>query len=83
MPEVGVTLGFDVTDWWRLTAGYTFLYWSNVARPADQIDRVIDVTNIPNFPTGARPTGLARPAPTLRDDGFWAQGVSFGMEFRW
>ncbi len=83
VPEFGATLGYDVTDWWRLTVGYNFLYLSSVVRPGDQIDRVVDVTNIPNFQSGVRPTGLARPAPTLRDTDFWAQGVSFGMEFRW
>lgn len=82
VPEVGVTLGYNVTDWWRLTVGYSFLYWSSVVRPADQIDRVIDINNIPNFDR-ARPTGVVRPAPTLRDTDFWAQGVNFGMEFRW
>jgi hypothetical protein len=84
VPEVGATVGFQVTEWCRLTMGYSFLYWSSVVRPGDQIDRVIDVTQIPNFNVpGARPTGQARPAPTLHDTDYWAQGINFGVEFRY
>jgi hypothetical protein len=82
LPEVGVTLGFQVTDWCRLSVGYNFLYWSSVVRPGDQIDRVLDVTRIPNFPTNAVPTGQLRPAAFVRDTDFWAQGINFGLEFR-
>lgn len=83
VPEVGVNLGWQATDWCRLSVGYNFLYWSSVVRPGDQIDRVLDVTQIPNFPVSARPTGQPRPAPPVRDADFWAQGVSFGVEFRY
>jgi len=34
IPELGVTLGYDLTSRLRATAGYTFMYWSNVSRPA-------------------------------------------------
>ena len=32
IPELGVTLGFDITQRFRATFGYTFIYWSNLAR---------------------------------------------------
>ncbi|HEX5270540.1 MAG TPA: BBP7 family outer membrane beta-barrel protein, partial [Gemmataceae bacterium] len=83
VPEVGVTLGWQATDWCRLLVGYNFLYWSSVARPGDQIDRVIDVTQIPNFGANATPTGMARPAAIVRGTDFWAQGATFGVEFRY
>jgi hypothetical protein len=82
LPEVTLTLGYQLTDWCRLSVGYNLLYWSSVVRPGDQIDRVLDETLIPNFPTNAAPTGQLRPAPTLRSTDFWAQGVNFGVEFR-
>src|SRR5262249_27422423 len=44
IPEVGVTLGYQVTDYFRVFAGYNFLYWNNVVRPGSQIDRSINVT---------------------------------------
>jgi hypothetical protein len=82
LPEATATLGYRVTDWCRVSLGYNFLYCSSVFRPGNQVDRVIDVTNIPNFGTGAVPTGQARPMPLLRGSDFWAQGINFGVEFR-
>jgi Putative beta barrel porin-7 (BBP7) len=83
LPELGVNLGWQVTDWCRLSVGYNFLYWSSVVRPADQIDRVLDETRIPNFETNFGPTGINRPAPLVRATDFWAQGINFGVEFRY
>ena len=34
--ELGVTLGFDLTERLQATFGYTFMYWSRVARPGDR-----------------------------------------------
>jgi hypothetical protein len=83
VPEVGLNLGFQFTDRLRAFVGYNFLYWSSVVRPGEQIDRVIDVTQIPNFPTGATPTGQARPAVPFKTSDFWAQGINLGLEFRY
>ena len=49
VPEVGRNVGYQLTDHIRTFVGYNFLYWSNVIRPGDQIDRVIDINNIPRF----------------------------------
>jgi hypothetical protein len=78
--ETGVNLGYQITDHWRAYAGYSFLYWSNVARPADQIDRVVNGTLLP--PRTAV-TGPARPQFIFKDRDFWAHGVDFGLEFRY
>lgn len=84
VPELNLNVGYQLNDRWRLFVGYSFLYWSNVVRPGDQIDRVIDITRIPNFPVpGVLPTGLARPAVPFRESNFWAQGINFGVEFRY
>lgn len=81
MPEVGFTLSYDLTA--RLTAsiGYTLLYWSDVARPGDQIDLNVDSAQ---FPSGANPTPTAavNPAFALHTSDFWAQGVNLGLNFR-
>src|SRR5262249_23740520 len=45
VPEVGMNLGYYVTDWMRLSVGYNFLYWSGVARPGEQIDRRVNLNN--------------------------------------
>ena len=47
MPEIGFTLGYDLTPRLKATAGYTLLYWSNVARPGDQIDLNLDQGQFP------------------------------------
>jgi hypothetical protein len=82
VPEVGLNLGVRLTPWARATVGYTFLYWTDVVRPGDQVDRVVDRTTIPTveqFVPGA--TGI-RPAPLRVESDFWAQGINFGLEFK-
>jgi hypothetical protein len=86
VPEIGVNVGYQVTDGLRAFVGYNFLYWSNVIRPGDQIDPVLDVTRIPVFiPPGVMvaPANEVRPAPLFRETDFWAQGLNAGLEFRW
>jgi hypothetical protein len=86
VPEVGLNVGYQVTDHIRAFVGYNFLYWSNVVRPGDQIDRVVDVNRVPAFlPAGvtAPPVFPPRPAPLFRDTDFWAQGANVGLEYRW
>jgi hypothetical protein len=78
VPEVGITVGYQCTSCLRLTGGYTFLYWSDVARASDQIDPRINVTQL----TGQQLTGLALPTFGFRGTGYWAQGIQLGLEFR-
>jgi hypothetical protein len=83
VPELGLKLGYQVTEHVRLTLGYDFLYWSSVVRPGDQIDRGLDTTRIPNFVSTDQPTGLRRPAPQFNTTDFWAQGLNVGLEIRY
>ena len=76
MPELGVTLGCDLTCQLRATFGYTFLYWSQVARPAGQLD-----TNASQLPPET-PTGSLQPAFAFNMSDYWAQGLNFGLEYR-
>jgi hypothetical protein len=82
IPEVGVKLGYQLTDSLRAFVGYDFLYISNVVRPGDQIDRVLDVNQIP-LVGGAAPPPPARPLVPFRTTDFWAQGLSVGLELRY
>jgi hypothetical protein len=75
IPELGVTLGCDLTCRLRATVGYTFLYWNRVARPANQID-----TSVSQLPP-EDPTGAKRPAFAFSTSDFWAQGMNFGLEY--
>jgi len=80
VPEVGINLGYNLTNHWRLFVGYSFIYCSTVARPGDQIDRVVNSTLIPprQFPGGP-----ARPAFNFKDTDFWAYGVNLGVELKY
>jgi hypothetical protein len=80
VPEVGISLGYQVTSMIHVGVGYSFLYWSNVARAGDQIDRVVNPFQVPAL-QGAG-TGATRPAFAFHDTDFWAHGVSFSLEFR-
>ena len=77
LPEIGFTLGYDLTPRLKATAGYTLLYWSNVARPGDQIDLNLDPALFPP----ATAAGV-KPAFALHTSDFWAQGVNLGLDYR-
>jgi hypothetical protein len=86
LPEVGVNLGYHLTPHLRVFVGYNFLYLSSVLRPGDVINTNIDAARIPNFPLPnpvAPLPGVPQPAPLLRTTDFWAQGISFGLQFTW
>jgi hypothetical protein len=68
IPSAEARVGLDVTDWLRLTAGYSFLYWSRLERAGDQIDRTI---------------ATGRPAYPHRTTDYWLQGLTLGAEVRW
>lgn len=76
LPEIGLTLGYDLTPRLKATAGYTLLYWPNVARPGDQIDLNLDSAQFPP-PTA---TGI-KPAFALHTSDFWAQGINLGLDY--
>jgi hypothetical protein len=75
IPEFGVTVGYNVTPQLRATFGYTFIYWNNVFRAGDQIDR--SLSQLPPEP----PTGDHRPAVPMKSTDFWAQGMQVGVDY--
>lgn len=82
VPEATVNVGYAVTPNLRVHVGYNFLYWSNVIRPGEQIDRVVNLNFVPNFPTNA-PSNVIRPLPTFTQSNLWAHGLQFGVEWKW
>jgi hypothetical protein len=81
VPELEIDFGYQVTNHVRAFIGYDILYWSNVARPGGQIDRVLNINEIPNFATSPI-AGPSRPSAPRDSTDFWAQGVTFGLEVR-
>lgn len=95
VPEVNFGVGYQLTPHFRFNVGYNFLYWSNVLRVGDQIDRTVNINGIPYFPqTGVAgntdpvtnqpiPQGPNRPTVVLKETDFWAQGISAGLLWTW
>lgn len=75
VPEVNARVGYDFTNNLGISVGYTYLWVSDVIRPANQVDRNVNVQPIT---TGADGTGLLPPAratPAFHSTSFWAQGL--------
>jgi len=82
VPEAGLKLSYRITPGIQAHIGYTFLYWSNVARPGGQIDPNINPGLVPTDPRFGTVGGPSRPSFTFHTDDFWAQGIDVGLEFR-
>jgi hypothetical protein len=83
VPETGINFGYALTRHIRLTFGYTLLYWSSVFRAGDQIDRGVNPTELAALVGQGTLTGPARPNFTFHNTDFWAQGLNFGLQFRY
>ncbi len=83
LPEAGIKLGYQFTPHIRAFVGYNFMMLTDAVRPGDQIDRVINTTQLPTSAGPGTLVGAARPAFALHESDFWAQGVDFGIEFRY
>lgn len=82
IPEIGATVGYQLTPRLRLLAGYTLIYWGNVVRPGDQIDLEVNPDYLDNplvLPLGPP----FRPKFAFNETDFWANGISLGGELRW
>jgi hypothetical protein len=82
VPEFGINVGYQVCRAFRVFVGYSFLYVSDVVRPGDQINRVVNPALIPASTSFGKGTGPAEPTFSFQRTDFWAQGVNFGLEFR-
>ena len=78
IPELGATLEYQLTRRLSTTFGYRFVYWSRVARPANQVDLNI---NPSQFPPGQL-TGAAAPQFQSVITDFWTQGLTGGLKYQ-
>jgi hypothetical protein len=83
VPEVGVNLGMQLMPGVRAQVGYTLLYWSDIVRPGNQIDRVVNPNIVSTDQDFGVSGGPQRPAPLFNASDFWAQGLNFGLHFRY
>jgi hypothetical protein len=82
VPEVGLNVGVRITENVSAHVGYTFLYWTHVVRPGDEIDPRVNPFVVPSDQRfGAGPSG-GHPVFSFHDSDFWAQGINFGVSLR-
>ena len=82
VPEVGANLGYQLTSHMKVFVGYNFIYLSEAVRAADQVDLVVDESQVPLLGRGGSLVA-DRPAPVLARSDFWVQGLMFGLEVRY
>jgi hypothetical protein len=75
LPEAQLALAYQVTRRVWVSFGYTFLYLSDVVRPGNQIDPVLNISQR----DGGALVGPAAPVPFFNHSDFWAQGINFGL----
>jgi len=78
IPELGITLGYQLTPRLKATFGYSFIYWSRTARPGDQVDLNLNPSQFPP----ADLDGVPSPQFPFTFSDFWAQGLNFGLDYR-
>lgn len=80
VPEAQIKIGYAITPRLRATIGYDFLYYSNVMRPGDQINR--DLPKGQTFNQADPTVSKTSPSRLSKTTDFFAHGVSVGMELR-
>jgi hypothetical protein len=72
VPEFGINWAYRIGCNADVTFGYSFVYWSDVIRPGEQISRRIDPTQTAH-----------QPAARLVQGDYWVQGINFGLAWRY
>ncbi|TWU04470.1 BBP7 family outer membrane beta-barrel protein [Stieleria varia] len=74
VPEMNFKLGYRFRDHIDFNVGYSFLYFESVALAGEQIDRLVDSSQLgTNAPFGARP------AFSMVEGDLFVQGLDLGM----
>lgn len=83
LTDITGKVGVQLTAHVRLTAGYNFLYLSNVARPGLEIQPVINPRVIPASQAFGTTSGPDAPQRAYDRTDYVAHGVIFGLDVRW
>jgi hypothetical protein len=78
IPEAKINFGYRLTNNWTFSAGYSFIYWSEIVTAGQVFDNRVNPTQIPGPIVGP-----ATPAPPtfLGTNDYWVQGLNFSAEF--
>jgi hypothetical protein len=79
--EFNLRVGYRVTERWLASVGYTILYWGDIIRPAGQINPIVDPRTVPSS-LAYNPAVTGAPLQ-LHSTDYWAQGLTFGLEYRY
>jgi hypothetical protein len=80
--EVGLHVGYAVTENLKIQVGYDFLYWNDVARPGAEINRNINSRQIPSAFPYETPVPPFTPQFLYHATDFWAQGITAELSIR-
>ncbi len=79
LPEIGLNTSIALTQDVTFLFGYSLIVLNDVLRTGNQIDRVINTSQIGDDPL----VGAPRPAFSFNDSTFVLQGLNFGLEYLW
>lgn len=74
IPEFGANFGWHITECIDVNVGYTLIVFSNVVRPGEAIDQVVNTSQI-----GGPLTGPARPSFEFEDTSMVLHGLNLGV----
>jgi Putative beta barrel porin-7 (BBP7) len=80
LPEGNINIGYQLTNWMKVTAGYTFLYANTVVRPTTSSTPVLNPSLIPVSPTYSGLPGTFIPRDVLKSTDFHLQGFNAGLQ---
>lgn len=83
IPQGAVKLGYRFGEHFSIFGSYNFLYWFDVVRPGDQIDRTVNPRQVPSNLQFGVPGGPPQPTSQFNHSDLWAQGLGLGFEIRY
>jgi len=77
MTDTGIKLNYYVRERFKLSIGYSLMYWSNVLRPGDQVNLNVDARLLNPAP----PLDATEPSFAFDTTKFYIEGLTLGMDF--
>jgi hypothetical protein len=82
IPDINMTLGYNILKAVKLSVGYNFIYYNNVARPTSVINPVVNTGVVPTSPDfGLIPT--VSTGSVVKQADFLLHGLNFSIVFQY
>jgi len=82
LPEFQAQVGYELWSCVRIYGGWNYLYFTDVARPGNAIDRNVNF-NSTLIPVPVPLVGPLVPTRLVRTSDYWAEGFNVGVEVRY